>query len=332
MVPQKCEQGNSSEDLEIVIGCDFGASAKAGDQAKKVILIEAFRLKSKEYVIFATGRNSRLHRAIFPPGSWRNNRCGWTIPELAQSLANDHAVTVSSFDFPFSIPMSLLQCSIYAKRLLQNPFYIRNRWADFVSQNLNLNFATNIIAKDRVVDLSNFANWRDKYFWIKRQTDMATGGSPPMKYVPPNVFSMTLAGTALLEFLKKNGRVKLRLSSVNPPNKEERIAFETYPAAIAKAIGFKGSYKQNPQSCLKHAEQYLKNQKIKLQFHPKIRNFCVTYGLNPQDPKRQDPDGADAFLCLVASICFRENLVKLCSNGANRAILNQEGCIITPIC
>ena len=45
-----------------VLGCDFGASLRAGDQAKKNILIEAVRLGPRDYVVTPSGRNARLVR------------------------------------------------------------------------------------------------------------------------------------------------------------------------------------------------------------------------------------------------------------------------------
>jgi hypothetical protein len=321
------EPGTGNVVQELVTGSDFGVPASAGQQAKKIILIEAARLKDRAYSIRPTGRNERLVRTSSPGTDWRNSRRGWTVPELADSLASDSLVTVSSFDFPFSIPLSLLKDREFARLVGQPTFCKRSAWAKYVSDNLKLAFPT-AHAKAKLADLAKFKVWRDKQFWKKRRTDEATGGSPPLKDKFQNVFAMTLAGTALLEHLSKKGIV-LSLSSTSMPAKQ-RIAFETYPAAVANAIGFCGNYKKKPGDCLQQAEKYLSTQGITLEFAEPVRKFCLEYRTTGKSKDDPDPDGADAFLCLVAAICFRESLVELCCDGATSAVLDQEACIITP--
>lgn len=313
--------------LEIVMGNDFGVPASAGQQAKKIILIEAARLKDRTYSIRPTGRNERLVRLPGAGTDWKGSRRGWTIPELTDSLVSDPLVTVASFDFPFSIPLTLLNDPEFAQLVGQPAFYKRSAWAKFVSDNLRLVFPS-AHAKAKLVDLANFKVWRDKRFWKKRRTDEATGGSPPLKDKYQNVFAMTLAGAAMLEHFSKQG-ITLGLSSTTMPL-NRRVVFETYPAAVASAIGFSGNYKKSPSECLYQAEKYLAAQGITLGFAEPVRDFCLEYrtaGKSKDDP---DPDGADAFLCLVAAICFRENLVELCCGGATSAVLEEEACIITP--
>lgn len=321
------ERDGGSVVQEIVTGSDFGVPASAGQQAKKIILIEAARLKERAYSIRPTGRNERLVRTPVAGTDWRASRRGWTVPELAESLASDSLVTVSSFDFPFSIPLSLLNDPEFARLVGKPTFFKRSAWSKYVSDNLNLAFPT-AHAKAKLADLVNFKAWRDKRFWKKRRTDEATGGSPPLKDKYQNVFAMTLAGTAMLEHFSKKG-VVLSLSSTTMPSKQ-RIAFETYPAAVADAIGFSGNYKKNPGDCLQQAETYLAAHGIRLEFSEPVRKFCLEYRTTGKSKDDPDPDGADAFLCLVAAISFRENLVELCCDGATAAILDEEACIITP--
>ena len=42
-----------------VLGGDFGVPKRAGDQAKKIIIVEAIRLGQRHYAIERTGRNFR---------------------------------------------------------------------------------------------------------------------------------------------------------------------------------------------------------------------------------------------------------------------------------
>jgi len=123
-----------------VLGGDFGAPKKAGDQAKKIIVIEAIRLGKRRYAIESTGRNERLVRAVSKQGPWKQSRRGWTLPDILQSLSNDRSVLAAGFDFPFSIPVTLLNDAGFAQRLGQPPFLARNRWVDFVASRLRLEF------------------------------------------------------------------------------------------------------------------------------------------------------------------------------------------------
>ena len=83
---------------EYVLGSDFGAPATAGQQAKKVILIEAVRIAERSYAIRAAGRNSRLRTTLDGP-TWRDRQPGWTIPELAESIARDPSVSVAASNY-----------------------------------------------------------------------------------------------------------------------------------------------------------------------------------------------------------------------------------------
>jgi hypothetical protein len=79
---------------------------------------------------------------------------------------------------------------------------------------------------------------------------------------------------------------------------------ETYPGAVARAIGFKGDYKKSPARCLEQGEEYLRARGINLDCDEDVRKFCLIYR-TPKD----DPDAADAFLCLLTAICFARTLL-----------------------
>jgi hypothetical protein len=313
---------------EKIVGSDFGVPASAGQQSKKIILIEAVRLGERCYSVGLTGRNERLVREPDSKGGWQASRRGWTVPELSGSLASDPAVTVAAFDFPFSLPMTLLTSPDFSQLVGQPVFGSRSAWAQFVSESLRLQFATTL-AKSKLEDLAKFQKWRDERFWQRRATDEATGGSPPLKHKYQNIFSMTLAGTAMLEQLARHG-VSPALSNAAMPS-NGRVAFETYPSAVADRCGFKGSYKKEPEKCLQKAEAYLAANRITLDFAKPVRDFCLAYRTAGKSKSDPDPDGADAFLCLVAAICFREGIVELCSGNAAQSVLAQEGCIIAPV-
>lgn len=305
-----------------VAGCDFGVPKKAGDQAKKIILIEAVRLDDRHYAIEPTCRNERLIQPFVKGGHWKQNRRGWTLPELHESLSIDYATKACSFDFPFSIPLTLLNDQSFAQRLNQATFCTRQRWVEFVSERLSLGF-DNEKASAPLKDLSRFDKWRDKQFWQKRSTDSATNGSPPLKHKFQNVFAMTIAGASLLSRLS-TGQYTTVLDDAQVTAAQS--LFETYPREVANRIGFAGSYKDRPQDCLEQAVTFLEEQGIKLDFDEQVRHFCETYRTSGNDP-----DGADAFLCLVAAICFYEGMAEMCSGGADAATLKEEAAIIVPL-
>ena len=304
-----------------LIGCDFGVPKGAGDQAKKIILIEAIQVDSRHYAINPDGRNERLVRNHAQQDSWQERRRGWTLPDLADSLAADHSIKAAAFDFPFSIPLPLLKDEEFARRVNQKPFGTRKRWASFVGDNLRLQFDGDK-ASSTLTDLATFDAWRDKQFWKRRASDVVTNASPSLKHKFQNVFAMTLGGIALLNRLDASG-YHVILDTVDASL--ERCVFETYPREVASRVGFTGSYKQCPGDCLEKAEKYLELNGIILDFDEEVRRFCQEYRTSGNDP-----DGADAFLCLVATIAFSEGLAEICDGGATLDILKQEGGIVVP--
>jgi hypothetical protein len=310
-------------DVEILVGCDFGAPLPAGAQSKKTIAIEALRSGERAYQITATGRNERLVRTFDGSRHWSHNRRGWTIADLALSIATDLNVVVLALDFPFSIPTGLLCDETFAARVAANVFGTRQNWISFVASRIDLSFESDSAAAKLRVD-SALRGWRDKAFWTKRTTDIATNGQPPLKDKFQNLFNMTIIGSRFLGLLSSRG-MQITLRPDEATGVAHRSVIETYPGAIAAAIGFKGNYKKDPELCLHAAEDYLHARGIKLEFDQGVRRFCLDYR-TPKD----DPDGADAFLCLLTAICFREGFVQWCHGDASRQQLGEEGCIVAP--
>jgi hypothetical protein len=157
-----------------------------------------------------------------------------------------------------------------------------------------------------------------------------------------NLFNMTVVGSCFLEVVSEGGmQIVMYAEEGEPastlfetaensggaaPQQRKRSVIETYPGAVATCVGFRGKYKQDPRGCLETAEAYLRYQKISLDFHPQVRKFCLEYRTPPDDP-----DGADAFLCLVTAICFRERLVAWQTGAGTALQLKEEGCIVTPM-
>jgi hypothetical protein len=329
-----------SEHIEALIGCDFGAPLAAGDQSKKTIAIEASRTGDGRYKIAPAGRNERLVRKLDRTLGWTNNRRGWTIPGLAASIRDDPKVIVAAFDFPFSIPLDLLQSAAFACKVTAGAFETRANWAQFVKQHLGMAFSSDMATAQLRLD-PILRGWKDKSFWIKRATDIATNAQPPLKHMFQNLFNMTVVGSSFLGSLREGGMQILlhpedrehipeppeAHSGNRTPHKQHlgRSVIETYPGAVAMRVGFDGDYKQQPRCCLEAAEEYLRGYGIVLDFDRDVRKFCLEYRTPPDDP-----DGADAFLCLVTAICFRERLADWHKGGGTVQQLNEEGCIVTP--
>lgn len=310
-----------------VIGCDFGASSKAGLQAKKTVLIEAQRVSDKTYRCHESGRNQRLldHNPLSSKRSssnWRDNRAGWTIADLAESLASDQSIAAAAFDFPFSIPIQLLESTEFAEAVDQHPFQTRTNWVRFLKQQLTLRFDTTK-ASATLTCLHKVDAWKQQTFWQKRHTDNVARAQPPLKHLYQNVFNMTVLGAMLLAELEAAGfAIILTESQLRLKN---RPCVEAYPAMVARRIGVIKSYKQQPKRCLEKAVEWLADQGITLQLPDSLKIACSTY-----QTATHDYDAADALLCLVTSICVAEGLAEILSGTAESIVQEQEGGIVVP--
>ena len=157
---------------ELALGCDFGASARAGDQAKKTVAVEATRDGPGDYSVDATGRNTRLVSNAGHPVAWMRRRAGWTIPELTASLRADPATRVAAFDFPFGVPRELLTDPEFAAAVGAGPFLTRANFVNFVAGRLPLAF-DGPGAGGVMTGLRDFDGWKQSRFWKSRATDAA---------------------------------------------------------------------------------------------------------------------------------------------------------------
>ncbi|MGL6075983.1 MAG: hypothetical protein ACRC8S_17640 [Fimbriiglobus sp.] len=303
---------------EIVLGIDYGAPIRAGEQARKNIVLEAVRTGERSYRLGATGRNRRLVAPETQDG-WRATRHGWTIPELLDSLIHDKTVSVAAWDFPFSIPLQLLNDHDFASVAEEPVFGSREAFVRFVVERLTLEFdgpsATAVMA-----GLRKFDFWKEPRFWVHRATDAELRGAPPLKNVPPNVFNMTLTGTVLVERLLREGyRHALAVGFDGQPT-----LVETYYAGAARRMGI--TRKTPVTDYLGHVRRYLRSHRVVLQINRKIQAFLEGYRTSGDDP-----DGIDALMCLVTAIAFREGFAEAITGGADEATIREEGVVILPI-
>lgn len=307
-----------------LIGCDFGAPQTAGAQARKIIALQAVVLGPRHYALRATGFNQRLIGWDEPGKRWPDNRPGWTLPDLRDHLGKDSTVEVATFDFPFSIPFSLLRDLEFARKMQrEEAFCTRDEWAEFVAQRLRLSFPHNRPTA-RMDVVACFSPWRDKRYWVRRACDTAADAQPPLKHVGQNLFSMTLAGAAFLQALQQMGYILVRGTGLSTP---ARYLCETYPALVARRIGFNGRYKAEPARCLEQAMIFLQSQGIRLDMHDQVHHFCETYRTGP---KRNDPDGSDAFLCLLSAISVHAGMAEVISGDAPPEQLHEECGLVVP--
>lgn len=299
--------------MKKLIGVDFGVPRRAGDQAKKIILIEAVKRGDSHYAILSTDRNERLIRPL--GNDWRSRRRGWTIDRLRDSLCGDGSVVAAAFDFPFSLPIELLKDPQFSALVgCRDAFGNRENWQMLVAEKMSLDFNCEL-ATSELVGLEFFDVWRGTEFWIPRGTDKATNASPPLKDKFQSVFNMTIAGAALLHALAKNGYQE-KLDNVQPG----RAVMETYPRAVAAGLGFTGSYKGQPLACLETVLKELANRGIELEFDRDVKVFCETYTTGDRDH-----DGVDALLCLATAICFDQGQANFCGET-----VPEEGAIVVP--
>lgn len=309
-----------------VIGCDFGASAKVGEQARKTVLLEAVRTADRTYRCPLKGRNAQLlsffRRSSERTSNWKALRAGWTLDDLAQSLTDDSDVGVVAFDFPFSIPYTLLQSSTFAESVHQRRFKTRRAWVRFLHSALSLSVPTDR-ASETIAGLKTFDCWKTSLNWLKRATDQATSAQPPLKHLYQNVFNMTLLGSVLLHRLEKAGLA----TTLTPEDLKfhNRQSVETYPGLVARRIGVSGSYKQQPVECIQAGKRWLKSMNIKLAFPDQLKRACENYQSAPGDH-----DAADAFLCLVSAIAVAEGEAEMLTGSIPLKQQREEGGIVVP--
>jgi len=304
---------------ELLLGCDFGAALRAGDQAKKTVVVEAVRLGPGEYAAGVGGRNARLVDNSAHPVAWQRRRAGWTVPELTRSLRGDPAVRAAAFDCPFGVPRELLLDPEFAAAVGEALFRTRDNFVAFVAGRLPLEF-DGPGAGGVMQGLRRFDGWRHPRFWRPRGTDAELRGAPPLKSAPPNVFNMTLAGVVMLGQLQSAGyHHAVTAESAGAA----RALVETYSAGVARVVG--ATRKSTPAETVGLGLAYLSRRGVSLALAGPVRRFVEGYR-----SAGDDPDGLDALLCLVAAVACREGFAEAVTGGATPEAVREEGVVIVP--
>ena len=138
--------------------------------------------------------------------------------------------------------------------------------------------------------------------------------------MPPNVFNMTLAGLAMVEQLRAVG---YRHAVTPDPVGDGQHLVETYPAAVGRVVG--ATRKSTPDEVVAMGLAYLHGRGVTLSLADAVRRFVTDYR-----SAGDDPDGLDAFLCLLTAIAYREGFAEANTGGAASATVGEEGVVILP--
>jgi hypothetical protein len=304
---------------EVVLGIDVGVPIRAGEQARKTIVVEAKRLRDRVYSIHSSGRNRRLIHGQPSQTDWRKTKRGWTIPELTTNLASDKNVSVAALDIPFSIPQKLLRDPTFAAQLGQEAFETRARFVEFVVSRLTLEF-TGPSAAAEMSGLRDFDAWKEPRWWLHRHTDAFLRGAPPLKHVPPNVFNMTLAGVVMVDRLTRDAGYRHALSAESDGTP---TLTETYYAGVARVAGI--TRKTAITEYIPLIRTYLRANGVQIRLARNIQDFLEGYRTSGDDP-----DGMDAFLCLITAIALREGFAETIPGGADEETIREEGVVLLP--
>ena len=268
----------------MIVGVDFAGPRRAVDQRRKIIAIGASRLASGTYQVTTGGFNARLTSGSSLPG--------WTGEELAHALRGDHPARVVALDFPFSIPQPLLDDPDFAAAAGHHGAL--GTWATFNR------FVASSLPLACPIDLSPFAGWRNKAYWLKRTTDVPARAQPALKDRFQVLFNMTLLGNALLAALA--GGNAYRIVPFQHPGPDGEV-IEVYPGVAMRQLG-RSDYKRDPARAIDEIFSHCAEQGIHIDVDPAIRSFCETY--NTAGRGSFDPDGSDALIALAVGVLYRE--------------------------
>ncbi len=293
---------------ELIVGVDFAGPRRAVDQRRKIIAIGALRVGPHRYQVTVDGFNDRRTRGGSQPS--------WTGEELAHALRNRYPARVVAFDFPFSIPRPLLDDPNFAGVVGHNrPF---GTWAMFNR------FVAAALPLTCPIDLSPFAVWRNKAYWLKRATDVPARAQPPLKDRFQVLFNMTLLGNAVLASLAKDYAYRIiPFQDPGPPGE----VIEVYPGVAMRNLG-RPDYKREPARAIDTILSQCGLHGVHIDVDPAIRSLCEEY--NTAGRGSFDPDGSDALIALAVGILYREGHCQAIGSTGEEQQLRGEGVIWAP--
>lgn len=299
----------------MIVGVDFGAPRWARDQRRKIIAVAAQSPSPRVYRVGATGMNARLLVHDLP---------GWSAAELLRELLLRPARLVG-FDFPFSVPHSLLQSEAFAASVGvdEGAFLSWHAFNAHVAQRLPLTDP---------LDFTPFAAWcapSDRArLWARRATDVATAAQPPLKNKFQATFQMTLLGNALLARLSASRSYQV-LPFHGAGGAGEII--EVYPGATLRTMGL-AAYKSRPEEALHCCVAACTAAGITLDIDETLVDLACRY--NSGTAKSPDYDVADAIVALCTTILYGEGRCRAAVTAdpprAGQTLTDLEGAIWLP--
>jgi len=266
---------------------DFGAPQRAVQQRRKIIAIEAHAVNWRRYRIDATGMNARL---------LTNGPPGWAATELLHELL-DRPRRVVAFDFPFCVPEVLLRDEGFAASA-------GYRHGAFVGWRAFNAFVAERLPLVDPLDFAPFAAWRSvadrRRLWVKRVTDRAAGGQPPLKDKFQATFQMTLLGNVLLSKLWESHKYRVLPF---PGGRGTGEIIEVYPGATLRSMGL-ASYKSRPDEAVRLGIAACAAAGINLEVDLRLVALCCRYSSGTGNTP--DYDVADAFVALCTTILHAE--------------------------
>lgn len=296
------------EQPETIIGVDFAGPRQALQQRRKIIGIAAIRNGPRSYRVAPDGFNARLIQTPSLPG--------WTAEELAATLLGSSPARVVALDFPFSIPQVLLNDPSFAAAVGCDEAF--GSWTEFnrlVSSKLPLQPPN---------DLTPFAAWRNKAYWLKRATDVPARAQPALKDRFQVLFNMTLLGNALLAPLAASGSyLIIPFHDTGPDNQ----VIEIYPGVTMRTLN-RPDYKRDPAGAIEAIIAHCAAKGITIDVDPAVRSFCANYRTGRG--ATADPDGSDALIALATAVLYREGLCEESLGAEHRHQRLVEGVIWKP--
>ena len=298
-----------STSASTVVGVDFGAPQRARDQRRKIIAIAAHAADWRRYRVDATGMNTRL-LVSDPPG--------WSATSYSRSCSRG-PVRIAAFDFPFCIPNVLLRDAAFAAEAGHEHGAFTG-WRTF-----------NAFVADRLplvdpLDFRPFDAWRSRAnrarLWVKRATDVAAGGQPPLKDKFQATFQMTLLGNALLARLWDSHQYRVLPF---PGGRGAGEIIEVYPGATLRQMGL-SKYKSQPSEAIRLSIAACAAAGITLDVDLRLVALCCRYSSGGRTP---DYDVADAFVALCTAILHAEGACHAAID-ADPLLKDTEGAVWVP--
>ncbi len=228
-------------------------------------------------------------------------------------------VRIAAFDFPFCIPDVLLRETAFAAEA-------GHEHGAFIGWRTFNAFVADRLPLGDPLDFRPFDAWRCRAnrtrLWVKRATDVAAGGQPPLKDRFQATFQMTLLGNALLARLWESHRYRVLPF---PGGRGPGEVIEVYPGAKLRQMGL-SNYKSQPTEAIRLGIAACAAAGITLDVGLRLMALCCRYSSGGKTP---DYDAADAFVAFCTAILHAEGACRAAIDG-DPLLKESEGAVWVP--